>query len=452
MTLKSPPIPAEFSAIWSAAAALFAPAAPSAKRGNLVVLSGGLRLIAKHLERGETFATFVSYLASTGVKLSAWKVGHLLERSGFYQAVQESEPPEAVWQEFRAHLPPRSVSVQTLILLDGCTFPVESFALLDRTVQRFSGPELRELGPAPAVAETFFPNESIDVKWFEQQWFLHWSRSREEKSGSLLVWPFGYDVISTSWQPLLALALYKVFPFAPRIVLEAENGWTLRRVSWSDPWFDLIDVDGDAVEIPTRFYEVADTERERFASFLKFYAIGMGQLGEDRSVRLAARRFLRALFATGPSPHEESDAYEDALLQHVFALEALLTLGDRGAIGYKLGARTAWLIGGSDDANRERILRLVTLLYRRRGDIVHGQGSKSPACASSERVTLLMQARGLVQQVLVALLALSVDVANANEYLRVLADLPVSRAAQDRAIQAASRSLPLVDARLDPYA
>jgi hypothetical protein len=65
---------------------------------------------------------------------------------------------------------------------------------------------------------------------------------------------------------------------------------------------------------------------------------------------------------------------DDRLLDLIICLEALFG-DDQGAAGYKIGLRSAVLIG-NDHQERQEIFELVQQAYRRRSGLVHGGGKK----------------------------------------------------------------------------
>ena len=101
-----------------------------------------------------------------------------------------------------------------------------------------------------------------------------------------------------------------------------------------------------------------------------------------RLFKLAARRYLRAIRIAGFHPLSRDD-HEDALLQYVFALEAIFLMGDSTAIADKLATRAAWLIG-TDDRVRNETFTAVKHLYHVRSSMVHGTTSKDGAVRPHE--------------------------------------------------------------------
>ena len=105
---------------------------------------------------------------------------------------------------------------------------------------------------------------------------------------------------------------------------------------------DLVDDgSGNAEEIPYSDYDVQSEEQQRCGEFVTFFDTAIQAARGWRLLRLAARRYLRAIRIAGFHP-SSSDDYEDALLQYVFALEAIFLMGDRTAISDKLATRAVW--------------------------------------------------------------------------------------------------------------
>ena len=89
----------------------------------------------------------------------------------------------------------------------------------------------------------FFPSEILDPNWYTQVWFLVKEDDRQVRPGSILL-RLDYDVLAQFFEPIVALALYKIDYFGLPIVLESSGGWRLERVQWSQPMVDLVD-DGE---------------------------------------------------------------------------------------------------------------------------------------------------------------------------------------------------------------
>ena len=213
--------------------------------------------------------------------------------------------------------------------------------------------------------------------------------------------------------------------FGIPIVLESNAGWRLERLRWSEPMVNIVDDhDGDSIEIPRTDYTVDEKEQPKFAAFLAFFDDAIQGTRNWKIFRLAARRYLRAIQIAGAHPLNGDD-HEDALLQYVFALEALLSGGDRDAIGDKLATRAAWLIGTSDTI-RYSVYKSVKKLYRRRSAIVHGSSDHSGSTPSH----LLDEVRDLIRRMFIGLMALRCSSTSSEECLRLLRTAAVDQRSQ----------------------
>ena len=155
-------------------------------------------------------------------------------------------------------------------------------------------------------------------------------------------------------------------------------------------------------------------EQQRFGEFVTFFDNAIQAARGWRMFKLAARRYLRAIRIAGFHPSSRDD-YEDALLQYVFALEAIFLMGDTTAISDKLATRAAWLIG-TDDRVRNETFTAVKDLYHARSSVVHGTTSKSRAVRSYE----LDGVRDLLRRSLVGLLAVRSAAESEDECIRLL--------------------------------
>lgn len=323
------------------------------------------------------------------------------------------------------------------MLLDGCQFPLDQFRVPGGVVQRFSSAQLAALGPRPEVAAVFFPKELLDTGWFSQQWFLCVDRTRDEGPSHIAHF-LGYDLLTEHFLQLLPLALYDVTGFTVPLVLEASRGWSLRYIRSGEP---MIDADPDGNEIPSSQYSVRATSLPSFRSFLAFMRSADQALRGSDIAKGVARRYLRAVFVSGPFPDvADRDDSDDALLLLTFALERLLLAsGEREAIADKLALRAAYLVGMNDDTKREEIHFLVKQLYGERSALVHG--SKPPR--EDKRIPP-SRLRGLVRDLLVAFVALRQRLGSDEKWAELLRRVVVSRKDQAFVARVARRPLRLV--------
>jgi hypothetical protein len=293
------------------------------------------------------------------------------------------------------------------------------------------------LGPRPEIAAVFFPKELLDSGWFSQQWFLCLDRTRDEGPTHIAHF-LGYDLLAEHWLQLLPLALYDVTGFNVPLVLEASRGWSLRYIRSGEP---MIDADPEGNEIPSSQYSVSAASLSSFRSFLGFMRSADKALRGSDIAKGVARRYLRAVFVTGPFPDvADRDDSDDALLLLTFALEhLLLAAGEREAIADKLALRAAYLVGMNDDTKREEIHLLVKQLYGERSALVHG--SKPPR--QDKRIPP-WQLRGLVRDLVVAFVALRQRVGSDENWAKLMRGVVVSRKDQAFVARVARRPLRLV--------
>lgn len=331
-----------------------------------------------------------------------------------------------------------TVTIRTLALLDGCRFPLERFRVGGVAVERLARSVLEGLGPRRDVAQVFFQNEILDPEWYTQVWFLIAEEERQISPGSIS-FRLGYDVLNLFFQPITALALYKVDYFATPIVVESDPGWRLERVRWSEPIPALVDDGtGNALEIPRTDYDVDTQEQRRFSAFLTFFEEGTQSIRDWRRFRLAGRRYLRGMQIAGSHPSSTDDS-EDALLQYVFALEGLLTMPSEHAIADKIATRASWLVG-TNDRVRNETFEAVKRLYEARSGLVHGgrkQDKDGPLGA-------LDSVRDLVRRALLGLMALRHATGSEHECDRVLRTAPFDRGSQSLIATATEHALRLI--------
>jgi Apea-like HEPN len=423
--LQMSELPPEFAELWNDAALLLSPRAESGG-AKIRAVPASVQQAADRLEEGQAFTDFVRSAPWDVGEVASWRVGQALRRAGFYHAVQSGGSPDSVWESLKRHLAEYTAIVRTFVLLDGARFPVDHFTLGDVQVRRLSVNELERLGPAPHVARAFFPNEYLDPKWFTNVWFLVTEEERGRKPTGIHV-RFGYNALRRFWKPLIALALYNPAYFGNPIVIESEVGWQLERIQWADP---MIDIREDE-EIPRSDYDVKPEETERFLAYLQFFDKAIGPAADFSAFRIASRRHLRALSIGGPYVAHADDEYEDALLQYVFALEALLG-GENAAIADKIATRCAWVVGIDDD-ERRRTFKAVKELYDLRSAVVHGD---SVANAKRKRARAsapdLEAVRDLVRRALLGVLATRQTVQSNDEVQQLLSSASVDRGAQER--------------------
>lgn len=428
-----------------------------ARAGRFSVLPPTARQLAEECEQLESFKDFAGAAIPHKGSPKLWAVSKILRRGGFYHALLEGGSGEDLWRALSGRFEARQRTLRTLVLLDGCAFPVDKFPVLELSVERLPTEEIESLDPQLDVSESFFPQERIDPVWFNQQWFLCRDSQGQERPGMITVrWPL--DVIGAFWKPLLALALYSTSPFDVPIVIESEKDWRLERLIWRDPAYEIFP-DEHATKVPRRVYRVTREEFPRFEKFLRLIESALASFTDDMAIRLAARRYLRAMMTMGFDIAQASgDEEEDALLQYVFAIEQLLLQGEREAIADKIGQRCAYLIALDNDGYRWKVFQEMKALYDRRSRVVHGtsggkkKGKQTPARDVSwlqyqeERAAELERRRDLVRRVLLAVVVLRACLTSDEEWKEALQRLPLSRRLQDVACSSAREAFGLISA------
>ena len=441
MALDDVEVPSVFLALWDHAEQLVGPHRGGSE-GRLHVLPPSLATVADLVENGQAFQAFLE-AGLWDEKLRPWRIREVLRRAGFYQAVHSRRDPKAVWRAVDARLSPSTARVRTLALLDGCRFPLERFHVDGVLVEQPSREQLEGLGPPIEVAQVFFPSEILDPDWYTQVWFLVKEDEHQVKPGSIPV-RFGYDVLAQFLEPIVALALYKIDYFGLPIVVESNAGWSLERVQWSQPMVHVVgDWSDNTEEIPYSRYDVQINEQQRFGEFVTFFDNAIQAARDWRLFRLAARRYLRAIRIAGIYPLSRDD-YEDALLQYVFALEAVFLMGDKTAIADKLATRAAWLIG-TDDRVRNETFTAVKNLYRTRSSMVHVTTSKSGPVRPHD----LDGVRDLLRRSLVGLMAVRSAAGSEEACIQLLKTVAFDRGSQSCITRATEPVWRLIDSGLE---
>jgi hypothetical protein len=309
----------------------------------------------------------------------------ILRRSGFYGRAKAGQSDEELWSHFETYTKPRQTKWATLMLLDGCWFPLKSFELLGHTVNAMTKEEARNFEPPQDFLWSY---ERVPEEFTDGRWSLVRERDDEVKPGHIRFPHFNAPLVA--WSPLFCLALYNPSPFYVTKAFAGEPGYELYRVRDDQSHFDLTssgDSDEDPVEVPARYYQIAREEWEKFERYLHFYEAALGHIqswdtkGQDKNrrfIRLAGRRYLRATFSSDPN----MDAYhqedrEDMLLQYMFGLEGLLVPERGDSINYRVATRGA-VIAGGDDAERQEITKFLKQVYGARSQLAHGSEPKKP--------------------------------------------------------------------------
>lgn len=431
----------------------------------------------------------------------------LLKRSGYYHAVLSgSDDVDKYYSVIAERIPAKNRAITKLYLLDGCEFARDRFDVAGIPVTRMSALELRELGPALAVSNDFFPNESIDSERFSKQWFLRveedvwtaydyaqWAHSIDdfdpsegmdgvneisdrppgvearrarprEVAAGFTVGKVASRVSFGYLDALLLLSLYNPEFFEITKILVCERGW--RRIWFRSmiPRADRRLIAGRAGEARLT-YHVGSKKWSDFERYLDVANTGLKNAKASKEARpliVATRRYLQATFARGnvfpeweaksmsiehPASYggmtdvreDRSDVLEDAVLNYVFTLEALLTGGDREAIAEKIAISAALLIG-RDDLEAMTVRSLLKEAYGWRSDLVHGRDLKISGKIPGDEVNRL---RCVCQRVLAVALSLYAE-QPAIDLAKLLPELPVSQERQRQIREIRDSVLPLL--------
>ncbi len=281
-----------------------------------------------------------------------------------------------------------------------------------------------------------------------------------EVAAGFIVGKVAPPVSSGYLEALLLLSLYNPEFFEITKILVCERGW--RRI-----WFHSMIPRADRRLIAGRAglarptYQVGSEKWSDFERYLTLANVGLKHAKASKKARpmiVATRRYLQATFARGdvfpewetksmaiehPASYEgmidvredRSDVLEDAVLNYVFTLEALLTGDAREAIAEKLAISAALLIG-RDDLEAMTVRLFLKKAYDCRSALVHGRDLK----ISGDDVNRL---RCVCQRVLAVALGLYAEEPHVDLAER-LQKLPVSREQQRQIGEIRERVLPLL--------
>lgn len=284
-----------------------------------------------------------------------------------------------------------------------------------------------------------FPNEQLDDEWLSRQWFLIRAVRFKQGGGILHLRPEN-ALLKHHWKPLLTIALAQKGTFAVPIELEIEPGWRLEKMRYAHPLVDIVGTGPEPDDCEERPYDTFVIPPEGgFLDFVRLCNMAIARVNQGSAswLRTAASRFLRATFSSFPfEPFPEDEAHEHALLQYIFALEALTKLpGDRDALTHKTATRAA-LLAGIDDERRMEIHTLIKSACDERGAVVHSGSSK-------ER-TALHELREVVRRVFVVLLA-SLAADEGVTQGTIVTTIELSGAQREKVRTAGTRAFGLLD-------
>lgn len=248
-------------------------------------------------------------------------------------------------------------------------------------------------------------------------------------------------------RPILVLSLYDHRFFQVPLAFISEAGWKI--IKFVDPSYR-----------PSRWrptYEVEESAWSRFEMFIKtletaflkldFLAARGAKEGEEvsRRIVLGTKHYLKATFAAReifpgwmPSDYvlleHPEDSIEDqraslgvegardeALLNYVVTLEALLVLDRSEPVTDTVATRSALFVGRNDD-EKHSLHSFIKKVYRARSDLVHGHGSSGAID--------LVKLRKLCQRVIGTFFMLILESPKADDLLENLRRVSLSEAAQ----------------------
>jgi Apea-like HEPN len=453
---------------------------------KLRLLPSSLRPIVEQLEHCEEFTDFVDSLPEEWEADDAYEaVADTLRRSGYYHGVVRGKPLKDSWSPISARLLKQARTITVLYLLDRCWFPREQFEIAGYQVTRMSRGSLEACCPVPEVGQDFYLDEKFsdaDFQWLADRWFFSTTSAGEAGvfevradrgqgdfhggirpggTSKLIEVPeieVSAGIIRDDWGsedkpqlalhlvPALILSLYDTQFFDVNVILLSDPGWRLVRHKFVEPQYRST---GDL-----SLYKVTADRWSGFETFIKLTEAALKNLVSWRSFVTASKRYMTATFAPGDPLRpwdveatltymglnfensavrdltgsedfrERSDIEESALLQYVFALEALLT-GDKGtSIRGALVSGAKFLAGRGDD-ERSHIHTIVTQAYDIRCDLVHGREPE-------DRIApILRNLRRILQRVMVVTMSLAAeDYPEEVQYREVLRLLPTSETLQ----------------------
>ncbi len=379
MLSDEPQIPKLFSCFVAEVRELFA-AKPGAPRLTIIGPSA-VQLVAENAEGTTTYRALALELFPAKQNSSALNTAfNIFRRSGFYGRVESGDTDEQLWELITPFTKARDAVWATLLMLDGCSFPVKKFEFLGYTINKLSDEERGAFEPP----RDFISFSDCLAPSFSERWSLLYKQDSHIRSPSSVRIP-QYELHVTHWKPLFGLGLYERECFYISKIVQGEPGFNFFRIRDEPVRTEFVyEPSGEPHEIPAEYYKVTDEEWASFQDYLKFFEKAMANIEKwdakrQRLIRMAGRRYLRATFIS----HPDGDAFpednrEDVLLQYMFGLESLLLPGEsRGGIADKIAIRGA-LIVGKDDAERDELRGLLKKLYASRSNLAHGHELSQP--------------------------------------------------------------------------
>ena len=454
------------------------------KERKLRLLPSSLRPIVEQLENCEEFTDFVDSLPEQWEADDAYEaVADVLRRSGYYHGVVGGKPLQDYWPAISARLLKQKRTITVLYSLDRCWFPREQFEIAGYQVSRMSRGSLEAFCPIPEVGQDFYPDERCDFQWLADWWFPSTTRTVDagvfevradcepggfrggirpatsklieipqiEVSAGILREDWGSEdkpQLAAHLVPALILSLYNTQFLDVNVILLSDPGWRLVRHKFVEPQYR-------STGVPSRYEVTADRWRG-FETFIKLAEAALKNLVSWRSFVTASKRYMTATFAPGDPLRpwdveatltymglnfentavrdltgsedfrERPDIEESALLQYVFALEALLTGDEKQAIAEKIASGAALLIGQNDDERRQ-IHRAVKSADNVRSTLVHGRKPEDKIAP------MLWNLRRILQRAMVVTMSLAAeDYSKEAQYREILRLLPISETLQTK--------------------
>jgi hypothetical protein len=177
-------IPKLFSRLVAEVRGLFAEK-PEPQKVTLIRPSTA-KLVAQKAEGTATYHALALKLFPSKRKSSALNSAFkIFRRSGFYGCVEAGDTDERLWELIEPYTKARNAVWATLLMLDGCSFPVKNFEFVGCTINKLSDEERKAFEPPQ---DFFFASESLAPS-FSERWSLLDKQDWHIKSPSIVRFP-----------------------------------------------------------------------------------------------------------------------------------------------------------------------------------------------------------------------------------------------------------------------
>lgn len=348
-----------------------------------------------------------------------------LVASGFLNSLDKGGlAVEDAWNQLRPYFRGHSGTRRSLLLLDGCRFPVASFRALDHEVRQFTREELDALRPEASPSRRDMLSE---------YWFLVKEGTYTARPGTFSIPWLAEEITRDHWEPLAAISLFRSDCFSVPVHLLIDEGWETTTLNESDPKREYVgDPEGDPVEVPLQSFEIEAEEWDSFADWIRRASDSIRCLRSWKPFRVAAQRFVRCTLESEPPGSITFDAprFEQVFLWYCYSLDGILAFEGAGNRD-KIATRSALLVG-RDDEERKRIWSEVQEFYDQRSKVAHG--------ADLDSAVNLPRLREIVRHVLVVVSVVAAERKDALATKEFIRDLAISKEAQ-RCAESARRDV-----------